>query len=106
MAKSRIPPTAPNMPPSPVTEPTTRFGNISPVRLKRFADHAWWAEAARVIRMAAVHLPCANAANATGKTQAAQRSIVTFLALFVDQPRFIRIPASQPPAILPTEETT
>ncbi len=59
-----------------------------------------------VMRIAATHLLSVVVENATGTTNAAQIRSVILRALLVVQPRFMKEPASQPPAMLPTEATT
>src|SRR5208337_1980836 len=99
-----MPPTAPPVPPRPVTEPTSRLGNISEARVKIFADHPWCAAREREMRASAHRILGAKAATMPDGMQNAHRAIAVLRARLGGQPRLIKNPESHPPATLPTPE--
>src|SRR3954468_22166284 len=99
-----IPPTAPAVPPMPITEPTALRGKTSEGRVYRLADQAWWAAAARPMMNTADQRPSTYWAKKIGVTASAQISIVVLRARLIVQPRWIKAEDSQPPAIEPTSE--
>src|SRR5512137_1009292 len=103
-AERSIPPTAPAIPPIPVTDPTARRGNISEPRVNIFADHPWCAAVARPIKATATHISEALHAKMIGTTHRAQTSMVVLRAALMLHPRLISRDESQPPAMLPTSE--
>src|SRR5262245_36660332 len=101
-----MPPIPPARPPMPTTEPTACFGNMSEAVVKMLADQPWWAAAARLTRPTATHTDFACEAKTIGTTPSAQASIVVLRAALTLQPRSRRAPDNQPPATLPSYETT
>src|SRR5678815_4248123 len=96
-----MPPTAPAIPPNPVTEPTAVRGNMSPTSVNRLADQPWCAEAASETRSTDVHRLDDFDAKMIGTTAAAQRNIVVLRAALMLQPPLMRAEESQPPPMLP-----
>src|SRR6185295_8723593 len=95
--------TAPLMPPKPTTEATALCGNASDGRLNMFADQAWWAAAAILIRVTASHkFPPVWPTKLAEVTATAQISMVVFRARLTVQPRLIRAEDIHPPPIEPT----
>src|ERR1035437_7009980 len=103
----RMPPTAPAMPPMPVTEATTFFGNMSETVVKMLADHAWWA--AQAIAMVAtanqVLIAPRREAKSTVSGNKAKMNIASLRALLASMPPLMNFLGSQPPKIEPTVET-
>src|SRR3954467_3220413 len=101
-AAATMPPTAPAMPPKPVTDPTACRGNVSDTNVYRFADHPWWAAAARLMIATVAHrLWICDAAN-IGSTHRPHTSSVVLRAKFTPRPRLMSDDDSHPPAMLPT----
>src|SRR6266851_7643340 len=96
-----IPPTAPAMPPSPVTEPTAVRGNMSPTSVNRLADQPWCAEAARATSSTDVHRLDDFEAKMIGTTAAAQMNMAVLRAALRLQPPLMTADESQPPPMLP-----
>src|SRR5687767_4809389 len=96
------PPTAPAIPPIPVTDPTARRGKVSDTRVYRFADQPWWAAAARLMTATVAHRLWICDATNIGVTHRAHASRVTLRAAFTLCPRRMSHEDSQPPAMLPT----
>src|SRR4029453_2399754 len=96
-----MPPTAPAIPPSPVTEPTAVRGNMSPTRVKRLADQPWCAEGARGTSSTDVHRRDDFEAKMIGTTAAAQMNMAVLPAALRLQPRLMRAEESHPPPMLP-----
>src|SRR5205823_8618511 len=96
-----MPPTAPDIPAKPMTDPTAWRGNISDASVSTFADHPWCADAARPTSNTATHSLFAPAANAIGVTASAHASMAVLRAAFVVQPRFNSDEDNQPPPTLP-----
>src|SRR5581483_8371506 len=104
------PPAAPAAPPMPTTVLIAVDGTISVGVEKRFADHPWWAAAAREKRPIAGHgfawkILCMCGTSRIGTTASAQISIANLRPEFTLCPRFMRHPDSHPPAIDPTLDT-
>src|SRR5215813_6209108 len=96
------PPSAPNMPPNPTTEPTARLGNVSEARVNMLADQPWCPAAASPIKTTAVQRPDALAAKMMGTTAKAQMSMAVLRLRLMVQPRLIMADENHPPAMLPT----
>src|SRR3954463_12286988 len=101
-----IPPTAPAVPPMPITEPTALRGNMSDGSVYRFADQAWCAAVARLMIATASHRLSTYCAKKIGVTATALISMVVLRAALIVQPRSIRREDSQPPRIEPRSDTT
>src|SRR5713101_5324882 len=79
-------PTEPNMPPNPTTEPTARRGKVSEASVNMFADHPWWAAAAKPTKTTADHKPDTLEANTIGTTASAQISMADLRLELIDHP--------------------
>src|SRR5665213_804100 len=100
----KTPPREPAIPPSPVTEATVFFGNISDTVVKILALQAWCAAVAQPIIKTDSHIfsEPSHCAKTTGTTQIAYMSIDIFRARNTVQPLFMRKRGNHPPPILPT----
>ena len=77
-------------------------GNMSDVRVNRFADQPWCAAAARPTSSTATQRLVTVDANTIGVTASAQMSIAILRARLTVQPRPMNHDDSQPPPMLPT----
>src|ERR1051325_4882030 len=96
-----MPPTAPAIPPSPVTEPTAVRGNMSPTSVNRLADQPWCADAVRATSNTEVQRLDDFEAKMIGTTADAQMNMAVLRAALRLQPRLMRAEESQPPPMLP-----
>ena len=86
------PPSEPAKPPIPTTEETACLGNISDTVVNMFADHAWCADAAILIKNTACQISVAQRAPIMGTAQSAKKNIEYLRALYTGQPFFINQP--------------
>ena len=93
------------MTPSPTTDATTCFGNMSATIANRLAAQPMWAAAAKLMRMVATQILDVCVATNTGTTLRAHTSRTDLRLALTDQPRRNRNPDSQPEPMLPTEAT-
>src|SRR5258705_12828969 len=103
----RMPPTAPAMPPIPVTEATAFLGNMSETVVKMLADHAWCAAHAMAIVATASHVLMAprREAKSTVSGNNAKMNIASLRALLASMPPLMNFLGNQPPKTEPTVET-
>src|SRR5688572_20624165 len=104
-AAATIPPTAPAIPPKPVTDPTARRGKVSDTRVYRLADHPWWAAAARLKMATVTHRLWTRDATNIGTTHNPHASRVSLRPAFTLWPRRMSADDSHPPTMLPTSAT-
>src|SRR6185436_19715878 len=103
----RMPPTAPAMPPMPVTEATAFLGNMSETVVKILADQAWCAAQAMAMVATASQVLIAprREASSTVKGNKAKMNMDNFRALLASMPPLMNFLGSQPPKIEPKVET-
>src|SRR5215472_8038012 len=94
-------PSEPNIPPNPTTEPTARRGNVSEVRVNKFADQPWCPAAASPIKMTAAHKLDTFAAKMMGTTANAEINMAVLRLVLMVNPRLSRNDESHPPPMLP-----
>ena len=84
-----MPPNEPAIPPTPTSDATARFGNMSDVVVNRFADQAWCAAPAMPISTTAAR-GRRWVTKKIGSTQQAKMNIPVLRARVTLQPRRVR----------------
>ena len=99
----KIPPTAPAMPPMPVTEATAFLGNMSETVVKMLADQAWCAEQAiaMVPTASQVLIWPSREASSTQSGHRAKMNIESLRARLASMPPAMKRFGSQPPKMEP-----